>query len=224
MWAAQKQRKCSTISVFSCLSAKIAGCKWAGLRVPLMCCKCDKPETSRVRSSQYTITHFWEVRSLTVEKYSAKVFHQELRINADPGKYPSGNLSTPDPGKCYSTPDKLHYSQMNVTRFSWVACTGDETMQNEAEAPAECAVWDIHARSAAHKILLSPSGARTRLPQFKLLWYEILIQSKTWWRTCQIKVNGFRRNTDFAPNCKNILHSLLCNWPIIAQMQKHTIS
>lgn len=72
----------------------------------------------------------------------------------------------------------MHYSQMNVTRFSRVACTGDETMQYEAEAPAECAVWDVHASTTVYKILLSPSGARSPLPQFKLLWYEILIQSK----------------------------------------------
>ncbi len=84
----------------------------------------------------------------------------------------------PNPGKCYITPDKMHYSQMNVTRFSRVACTGDETMQYEAEAPTKCAVWEIHASTTVYKILLSPSGAHTLVPQFKLLWYKILIQSK----------------------------------------------
>lgn len=72
----------------------------------------------------------------------------------------------------------MHYSQMNVTRFSRVARTGNETMQYEAEAPTECAAWDIHASTTVYKILLSPSGAHTPVPQFKLLWYEILILFK----------------------------------------------
>lgn len=74
-----------------------------------------------------------------------------------------------NPGKWYNTPDKMHYSQMNVTRFSTVACTGDETMQYEAEAPTECALRDIHASPTVYKILLSPSESHTLVPQFKLL-------------------------------------------------------
>lgn len=84
----------------------------------------------------------------------------------------------PNPGKWYNTPDKMHYSQMNVNRFSRVAYAGNETMQYEAVASNECAVWDMHASTTVYKILLSPSGAHTLLPQFKLLWYEILIQTQ----------------------------------------------
>lgn len=62
--------------------------------------------------------------------------------------------------------------------FSRVACAGDETMQYVAEASTECAVWDMHANTTVYKILLSPSGPHTLVPQFKLLWYEILIQAQ----------------------------------------------
>lgn len=65
----------------------------------------------------------------------------------------------------------MHYSQMNVSRVSTVAST------YEAEAATECAVWHIHASTTVYKIRLSPSGAPTLVPEFKLLWYEILIQS-----------------------------------------------
>lgn len=116
------------------------------------------------------VTDSWEIPSIGVSSVAVD--------KCKPRQIPQWHFPPPDPGKWYNTPDKMHYSQMNVTRFSSVACTGNETMQCEAEAPIECALWDIHASTTVYKILLSPSRAHTLVPQFKLLWYEILIQAK----------------------------------------------
>lgn len=79
----------------------------------------------------------------------------------------------------YNTPDKMHYSQMNVTRFSRVACTGNETMQYEAEQHQVNVLRETTVPAPLFiRSCLSPGGASTLLPQFKLLRYEILIQSK----------------------------------------------
>lgn len=126
---------------------------------------------------------------------------------------PVATLPRPNPGKWYITPDKMHYSQMNVT--SRVACTGDETMQYGAEAPTECAVWEIHANTTVYKILLSPSGACTLVPLFKLLWYEILIQSKI-----RENMPNLSLHTDSEVNHKNVLHSLFYKCPIITKTAK----
>lgn len=65
-------------------------------------------------------------------------------------------------------PDKMHYSQMNVVQWSGPCCWWT----------TECVVWDMHASTTVYKILLSPGGPHTLVAQFKLLWYEILIQAQ----------------------------------------------
>lgn len=166
-----------------CLAANHTGYKWAGCRVSLMYCKCDKTRNSRVRSSQYSIAHFqevkwgevagsWEMLGIGVPSVAAD--------NADPVKYLCGQPvepHPPPPTKCI-----IH---------KWMWFSG---VARAVDATTECVVWDMHASTTVYKILLSPGGPHTLVAQFKLLWYEILIQA-------QIGENmpNKGQHTDFVP-------------------------